>query len=94
MKNAKCLFHIYQIEIFIGKRMNSFSSASKMCKFSEIFCNRFSLLFIFVLTAQADAEYIAKLTSRGFSESSISEKDKPSTVITTLENYVTNGVKK
>lgn len=55
--------------------------------------NLFTSIIYVSFTAQADAEYTAKLAARGFSETEVPEKEKPSTIITTMENYITNGVK-
>lgn len=41
---------------------------------------------------EADADLADRIAHRAFSESELPEKEKPSTVMTTLDNYVTNGI--
>lgn len=55
----------------------------------------FALIWFFLLffTVQADAEFQARLLARGFSDNDISEKDRPSEIISSLENAVSDTVK-
>lgn len=64
---------------FVSKSLASFASS--------IIIN---LNYFFV--AQADTEFASSLASRGFSASEVPEKDKPSSVISSLQTYFKNGV--
>lgn len=48
-----------------------------------------SKIFNFI-TAEADVEFRSKLSARGMSEAQISDVQKPSTMLTSLEEYVRN----
>lgn len=43
-------------------------------------------------TDEADANLVDRIAHRAFSESDLPEMEKPSAVMTTLDNYITNGV--
>lgn len=66
-------------------------SSSKRIWWNEI-SNIF--LFLFPIIAEADADFQARMQARGFSETDISEKDKPSKIISSLENAVTDTVQR
>lgn len=44
----------------------------------------------FIVTAEADVEFSSKLSARGMSDTEISGLEKPSTMLTSLEEYVRN----
>lgn len=58
------------------------------------------MFFLFLLlpflncfcAAQADAEFATKIAARGFSMTDVPEKEKPSSVITSLQTYIRDGV--
>lgn len=50
-------------------------------------------MFFILFTAEADEEFQARLHARGFSDNDISEKDRPSEIISSLENAVSDTVK-
>lgn len=43
-----------------------------------------------IITAEADVEFTSKLGARGLKDAQISELEKPSTMITSLEDYLRN----
>lgn len=53
--------------------------------------NKFDLIILnFIVTAEADVEFTSKLSARGMSDTDISGLEKPSTMLTSLEEYVRN----
>lgn len=49
------------------------------------------MLSLVYFTDEADAELAERISQRGFSESE-EPKEKPSAVMSTLDEYVTNGI--
>lgn len=54
--------------------------------------NEFDLIILnFIIAEEADVEFASKLSARGMSNTEISELEKPSTMLTSLEEYVRNA---
>lgn len=51
-------------------------------------------IYTHFIAAQADIEFSSRLAARGMSDTEISAVEKPSTILTSLENYVKNGIKR
>lgn len=77
------LFIYFPISVLSG-RVRTISNEKRIC------LNEFGLIENFIVTAEADVEFTSKLTARGFSDTQISELEKPSLMLSSMEDYVRN----
>lgn len=72
---------------------HNFLNCTHFCgiKRKKNYWNEFDLIKLnFIVTAEADVEFSSKLSARGMSNTEISGLEKPSTMLTSLEDYVRN----